>query len=133
MEVACMQYYPGQIIGHYILLEVLGEGPFTKVYLGKNRFVEHPLFALKTPAQASSDASSTLERRYHILSRLNHASIIACYLVDSPDPVLRLDYASGRSLQDGIAAGKDYDLPFVIASISQIAHALGYAHNLGIV
>src|SRR5216110_632397 len=102
MEVACMQYYPGQIIGHYILLEVLEKGPFTKVYLAKNRFVENPLFAMKTLVQASSDASATLERRYHILSRLNHTSVITCYLVDGPEPVLRLDYAPGRSLQDGI-------------------------------
>ena len=53
--------------------------------------------------------------------------------MDGPEPVLRLDYAPGRSLQDGIVAGKYYDLLFVVASISQIAHALGYAHNLGIV
>src|SRR5437764_1658501 len=124
-----MRYYLGQIIDHYTLLQFLGKGPFTEVYLGENRFAEALLFAVKTPAQASIDAASLLERRYRILSRLNHTSIVTGYLLHNPEPVLRLDYAPGRSLQDGITAGNAYDLSFVITSISQIAEALEYAHN----
>ena len=128
-----MRYYPGHTIGNYTLCQLLGRGPFTEVYLAKNRFAEKVLFTVKTPAQASIDASSILQHRYNILSRLNHTSIIPCYLLDSSEPVVRLDYAPGGSLQDSITAGDSHDLPFIIACILQIASALDYAHGQGIV
>jgi len=92
----------GTTIGHYELLEKLGEGGMGVVYRARdvllNRFV-----ALKfLPADAGIDEDR--KRRFlqeaQVASALNHPNIVTIYeiVLDPPHQFIAMEYVPGRSL-----------------------------------
>jgi hypothetical protein len=124
--------HSGQKIGDYELLQRLGTGPFTEVFLGKNVYDEKILFAIKTLSQPSRSSQELLAKRIGIASRLNHPAVIKFSRQSGPEPAFALYYAQQGSLRTKLAAGQSSNLAFIINCVQQIANALYYAHSKGI-
>lgn len=120
-------------IGHYRLVRLLGEGPFTQVYLGQNIYVQEIQYAVKRPAGTSSEYLQLWQRRLHILSQLKHPSIVKIHPLESPEPVIGLTFAQQGSLYELISAGGICDFRFIVLCTVQLARALAYAHSQGFV
>lgn len=122
-------------IGQYTLLHTLGEGGSAKVFLGKHIYLD-TLAAIKilhnplNPKQA--------KRFLHeakIIARFSHPHIVVGwdYDVEGGKSFLIMYYAPNGSLRQLVPAGNMLPLDTVVVYSKQIAKALQYAHNRGVI
>lgn len=119
--------------GHYRLIQFLGKGPYTEVYLGQHILVPQMQYAIKKPAALSDEAIQTLQRRASILSQLDHPSILKMYPLEGSASALGLSLASQGSLHEQFQAGRAHEFRWIVLTTLQLALALAYAHSQGIV
>ncbi|GAC1355035.1 MAG: hypothetical protein NVSMB38_34760 [Ktedonobacteraceae bacterium] len=121
----------GQQLGNYDLVELLGQGGFADVYLGKHRYLQS-YAALKVLRQRLNDAD---EQRFlaeaQILGCLRHPHIVRVldFAVEQGMPVLIMEYAPQGTLQEHYPPGTRLPLATTVDFVLQIASALQYAHN----
>lgn len=122
-------------LGNYRLLRKLGEGAFAEVYLGEHIQLGYQV-AIKILHSVS--ASNDLERfktEAQILSSLNHPHIIRFFEFNIADnlPYLVTDNAPNGSLAKRHSKKTTLPLPIVLSYTRQIASALQYIHDKGII
>src|SRR3954453_9396704 len=123
---------PASTIAHYRILEKLGEGGMGAVYRAKDTKLNRDV-AIKVLPEAFAldpDRLARFTREAEVLASLNHPNIAAIYGVE--ERALILELVDGPTLADRIAAGA---LPIeeAVAIARQIAEALEYAHEKGVV
>jgi dienelactone hydrolase/predicted Ser/Thr protein kinase len=125
----------GRTIGHYEVIEKIGEGGMGAVYRARDIHLDRSV-ALKMLRE--SVANSDRKRRFALEARaasaLNHPNIITIYDIDEADGVdfIAMEYVAGPTLAQLIPPG-GMD-PAVAARLgAQIADALAAAHQSGIV
>jgi serine/threonine protein kinase len=124
----------GQQFGNYTLTDIVDRGPFSEVYLGKQRHLSS-LAAIKVPLELWRGDGDLLYKRACIQGNLTHPNIISILHYDDRDtPFLAMNVASGGSLRH-ILSHRQYPLePALILSYTrQIAEALDYAHSKQVV
>jgi serine/threonine protein kinase/WD40 repeat protein len=125
-------YDVGDIIGeHYEVLQVLGEGRFSRVYKVRDR-VMGEVVALKV-VNDSSVALDSLRQEFLTLRDLDHPSITRVYDVGSlPDQLyyLKLEYVEGYTLQDCIERGI-LTIAKAVELVGDILEALSYLESRG--
>lgn len=138
---------PGHQLGNYRLIRELGQGGFSSVYLGEHLYLKR-LAAIKVVRTALSDqdkASFLAEAR--LLAGLSHPHIVRVLefavtrrwnvmggsRVKEHLPFLVMDYAPGGNLRSLYPAGTRLALPEVVNILKQVAAALLYAHEHGII
>jgi serine/threonine protein kinase len=129
--------YKGFFLGKYKLLNHLGSGGMSRVYLAEH-IVMHRLVAIKVlPKNRVSDSSYLA--RFHLEAQaaasLDHRNIVRAYDVDNDGDLhyLVMEYVEGRDLQHvvkedgplGYAAAADY--------VRQAAEGLAHAHESGLI
>jgi eukaryotic-like serine/threonine-protein kinase len=125
------------IIGHYRVLEKVGEGGMGEVYLAEDTTLGRRV-ALKLPAgvlAADAEARGRLLREARAAATLNHPHVCVVHEVgEAPDgrPFIAMEYLDGETLAARIARGP---LPAgeVITLGIEAAGALAEAHALGVV
>jgi serine/threonine protein kinase len=122
----------GQVLGHYRIIEKLGEGGMGVVYLGRDE-VLHRDVALKVVKQDPT-ATQNLLREARASSSLSHPNICTIHEVGETNGELYIvmELVEGKTLhaissQIGLPAGS------VLRYGVQIASALARAHDKGIV
>ena len=126
----------GRTLGHYVVLESLGEGGMGAVYKARDKRLGR-LVALKV---MRSDWTSDAERRQRFVreartaSALNHPNILVIYEIDAEEGLdyIAMEFVPGGTLADLLASGP---LPAdrALRLTAQIAEALAAAHAAGIV
>jgi serine/threonine protein kinase len=126
----------GQTIGHYKLLDKLGEGGMGAVYLAEDLHLDR-LAAIKLlPSErvADDERRKRFVREAKAASALNHANIITIYDIATADGIsyIAMEYVRGQTLQDLIAR-----TPLTVRDAvhygAQIAGGRARAHSAGII
>ena len=126
----------GRTIGHYEIIEKLGEGGMGAVYKARHIRLDRPVALKMLPS--GSVANADRQRRFALeakaASALNHPNIITIYDIDVADGVnfIAMEYVAGRTLAELIPPG-GMEPAHAIQLASQIADALATAHLSGIV
>lgn len=126
----------GEIVGHYRIIQKLGEGGMGVIYLAQDERLEREVAVKVLPEGLLADevARKRFRREALALSKLNHPNIAVVYDFDSRNGIdfLVMEYVAGTSLAHRVRAGP---LPEKeVASIgAQIAQALEEAHEHGVV
>jgi eukaryotic-like serine/threonine-protein kinase len=126
----------GQMIGHYRILSLLGEGGMSEVYLALDTSLERRVALKLLPAKFTQDADRL--RRFiqeaKAASALNHPNIITIHEIGATGDVhfVATEYIEGQTLRQ-LTAGAPLALNRALDVATQIANALAVAHAAGIV
>ncbi|HET7442232.1 MAG TPA: protein kinase [Terriglobales bacterium] len=130
------QFAPGEVLGHYRILEKVGEGGMGRVYRARDEHLDCDV-ALKVlpPCSAGNEfARKQFQKEAQVLARLNHPNIAIVHDFDNQQGLdyLVMEYIPGITLSDKLAGGK---LPEkqVIRLGTQLAEGLGAAHEHGVI
>jgi serine/threonine-protein kinase len=126
-ELAASDALPGQI-GRYTIVERLGQGATSQVYLG-----EHPdlgRVAIKLLARGTLPHEQRFARETRILAELSHPGIVRIRDAGLHDgqPYYVMDLLEGRSLEEA-----SLDVRQLATVLGQVALACDAAHERGIV
>jgi serine/threonine-protein kinase len=123
---------PGQWIGHYEILELIGAGGMGEVYRARDSKLGREVALKFLPAAFAADPQrlARFTREARVLASLNHPNIAALYGVE--DGALVMELVEGLNLAEHMAAGRLLS-DDVLSIMRQVAEALEYAHEKGIV
>ena len=120
-----------QQLGNYRLIQLLGQGNFSEVYLGEHIHL-HTQAAIKVlyGQLASHDVEGFLTEA-RTLAHLRHPHIIQVldFGVEGTTPFLVMDYAPNGNLRQHHPKGTQLPLDNIITYVMQMAEALQYAHQ----
>ncbi len=124
----------GQQLGRYRLIRLLGKGSFGDVYLGEDE-QEHTQVAVKVlKAQLSPKEMKQFITEARTIN-LKHQHIVALRDFGSEDDILYLvmDYAPYGTLRQRHPKGTQVPLSTIVSYVKQLADALQYAHDQGLI
>ena len=127
----------GEVLkGKYQILQKIGEGGFSYVYLAIDLELMNKQWAIKEVVRSGKDAAgrnveATLEREAEILSRLDHPNIVAIHDVFKTDEFIYvvMDHVEGESLAKVLRREGAQSAADVQAWMLQLCDALSYLHN----
>src|SRR5271170_2193901 len=131
-----MPLSPGDKLGHYQVISLLGAGGMGEVYRARDTTLKRDvaLKVLPTTFLRDPERMARFQREAEVLASLDHPNIGHIYgIVDSEDSRgLVLALIEGPTLADRIEAGP-LTLDEAVAISKQIIDALEYAHDRGVV
>ncbi|MFQ5719561.1 MAG: protein kinase, partial [Acidobacteriota bacterium] len=129
---------PGQVIGHYRLVEKIGEGSTGSVWKADDRRLRRTV-ALKILRGGFDGDTETLARfrkESRFLARIDHPGVAAIHDVEeyAGRPVLVLEFVPGESLAEYLAGGplaltEALRIGIQVASTVHAAHLSGIIHR----
>jgi serine/threonine protein kinase len=126
----------GHVLGHYHIVEKIGEGGMGEVYKGRDQVLHRDvaLKVVKKDSQLDSATSQNLLHEARASSSLAHPNICTIYEVGETNGELYIvmELVQGRSLRE-MCAGVGLPPESVLRYGVQIASALVRAHDHGIV
>ena len=126
----------GRRLGHYRILEKIGEGGMGEVYRAHDERLECDVGIKVLPPGSVSDESA--RKRFHTearaLARLNHPNIAIVHHFDTQQGVdyLVMEYIPGTTLSEKLVRGKLLEKEVVALGI-QLAEGLCAAHGHGVI
>jgi maltose-binding protein MalE len=131
-----MENLSGRSFGAYEILEPLGEGGMAAVYRAYQPSVERYVAVKVLPRQFASDPTfvARFRREARVVAQLQHPHILPVFDFGESDgyTYFVMPLVSGGTLADRISPG----IPPIDKTriwISQVARALGYAHQRGLI
>jgi serine/threonine protein kinase len=126
----------GQLLRHFRLESVLGEGGMGVVYRAFDTQLCRPVAVKVLPPELTADA----ERRQRFLlearaaARISHPAVAQIFYVDEQDGItfLVMELVEGKTVRDLINS-QELDLLGTVDVVTQVADGLAKAHELGIV
>jgi WD40 repeat protein/serine/threonine protein kinase len=126
-----MEIRPGQQVGNYQLVKVLGKGGFAEVYLGEHIHLG-TLAAIKLlTTRLSDEESNHFREEARTIARLRHPNIIRVleFGVEHDLPYLVMDYAPQGTLRQRFVKGRQLDPLTILPYVQQVVGALQFAHD----
>src|SRR5579859_1525293 len=125
----------GQQLGNYQLVELIGEGGFAEVYLGKHRYLQSfaALKVLKKTLDEADEKQFLVEAQTLVSLRHHHIVRVLDFAIEQGTPVLIMDHAPQGTLRQMYPPGTRLPLATVVSFVLQIASALQYAHNHSVI
>jgi LuxR family maltose regulon positive regulatory protein len=125
----------GQQIGNYRLLRLLGQGGFADVYLGEHVYLKNCVALKILRAHLIDQRANQFVQEAQILVRLVHPHIVRVldFAIQEELSFLVMDYASGGTLRMHHPKGTCLPLHTIASYVVQVASALQYAHDQGVV
>ena len=126
----------GTQLGHYRILEKLGEGGMGIVYKAQDLHLARSVALKVLPPEhlADPDRKQRFTQEARAASALNHPNIITIHDIASDAGVdyIAMEYVPGRTL-DQLIHGKGMRLNDALKIAVQVADALAAAHAVGII
>ena len=128
--------HPGASVGPYEVIELLGTGGMSQVYLAQDTRLKRrvALKCLLSSKQATEERRARIMQEARAAGRIMHSNVAAIHdVIDDGDRVfIVMEYVEGESLARCIKRGA---LPVdrVVAIGRQLTTALGAAHDQGVV
>lgn len=122
-----MQLRPGDKLGHYEVLSLLGQGGMGQVYKARDTTLKRDVALKVLPPGFAGDADrlGRFQREAEILASLNHPGIAGIHgLVEN---ALAMELVEGETLPCPVP------VETAIAYARQIAEAMEYAHDRGVI
>ena len=129
--------YKGFFLGKYKLLDILGSGGMSSVYLAEHVLMQRRVAIKVLPKNRVSDSSylARFHREAQAAALLDHRNIVRVYDVDNVGDVhyLVMEYVEGSDLQQMIK--RDGPMEYAVAAdyIRQAAEGLACAHDAGLI
>ncbi len=127
----------GATLGIYTVEEPLGRGGMADVYKGRHTTLGRPVAIKVLPSAHAKeeDFVRRFEQEAQTIAALRHPNIVGLYDFGQADGTyfMVMEYIAGRDLADVIREGAPLPLEQVKAYMRDIANALDYAHEQGIV
>ncbi|MCZ6879307.1 MAG: protein kinase, partial [Acidobacteria bacterium] len=126
----------GKTIGHYKVLEKIGQGGMGTVYRAQDTTLDREVAIKVLPEQFTQDPQrlARFEREAKLLASLNHPNIAAIHSFEHADDIhfLVLELVPGETLQERVARGP---LPVeeALEVCRQIAEGVEAAHEKGVI
>jgi serine/threonine protein kinase/sugar lactone lactonase YvrE len=126
----------GQVLGHYKIMEKLGEGGMGAVYKARDTHLDRfaAIKVLRPDKVADSERKQRFIQEAKSASALNHPNILTIYDISSDQNMdfMAMEYVEGKTLAELIPR-KGLRLGDVLKYAVQIADALSAAHDAGII
>lgn len=127
----------GQQLGNYRLVDLLGRGALTKVYLGEHVHL-NTLAAIKVLDASSSDTNFIFwfKREAGVIAKLVHPNIIRVLefdVVQGSIAFLVVTYAPRGTFPRNYPKGSRLSSTIILPYVKRLCSALQYAHNWGAV
>jgi serine/threonine protein kinase len=121
----------GQLLGHYRLIRLLGQGGFAEVYLGEHVHLNTYAAIKILHTQLAEDGLENFRTEARTLAHLKHPNIIQVldFGLDGLMPYFVMQYAPNGTLRQRHPRGISVPLNIVVSYVRQVAAALQYAHN----
>jgi formylglycine-generating enzyme required for sulfatase activity/serine/threonine protein kinase len=129
---------PGSLgrLGHYEVLEVLGQGGFGVVLKAFDEML-HRVVAVKVMAPrlaSTSPARKRFLREARAAARVCHENVVQIYAVEEqPTPYLVMEYIAGQTLQQRLDQAGPFGTSEVLRLGQQVAGGLAAAHARGLI
>ena len=127
---------PGAVIGgHYLVVDLVGKGGFSAVYLVQDQQREENFFALKEAIITHKEVRERFTFEYSVLEHLVHPALPRVYSVFDNEEHNRLymlmDYVEGPNLEmlRRIQPDKRFPFPIIIALLAPVMDALACLHQ----
>lgn len=124
----------GRELGPYRIEQLLGVGGMGEVYLAHDAKLARKVALKILPPQFTSDPEriKRFERESRAVSALNHPNLITIYDIGVSDGVhyIATEFVTGKTVRDLIDDG--LKMRDALAIATQVAEALGAAHNAGV-
>ena len=122
----------GQQLGSYLLIGLLRRGGFGEVYLAEHIYKKTPV-AIKVPRDF--DAQENFLHEARLQARLDHPNIerVLDFGIEHSTPFLVTEYASGGTVRNRHPTGSQLTLAQIVSYMKQLASALQYVHDQGLV
>ena len=125
-------------IGRYEILDEIGQGAMGTVYRARDPLIERAV-AIKTVSigqlqQDGADAESRFLREAQSAGRLSHPNIVTIYDVGEADGLayIAMEHLQGPTLRKLMNKGP-MPLDLVVETATQMAEALAFAHEHGVI
>ncbi|MCH7490441.1 MAG: serine/threonine protein kinase [Gemmatimonadetes bacterium] len=120
----------------YAIERVLGKGGMATVFLAEEHHPRRPV-AIKVldPDFADQLMRERFVREVDFVSKLIHPHIVPMFAAGEADGLLYyvMPYVEGESLRHRLARDKALDLPVALKIAREVASALHYAHEMGVI
>jgi eukaryotic-like serine/threonine-protein kinase len=125
----------GQQLGNYQLLQLIRQGGFSEVYLGRHIYLETEAAIKVLHKQPGNEARNNFLKEARTIARLVHPHIIRVldFGVEDHTPFLVMDYAPNGSVRKRYPNGSQLPLLTIVLYVRQAATALHYAHEQGLI
>ena len=128
---------PGQRIGHYKIISLLGAGGMGEVYLAQDTKLGREIALKLLPVQFTTDANRLrrFEQEARVASALNHPNICMIHEIGATEDdrqYIAMEYVDGVTLRQHMTEAR-LKLSEVLDVAVQVASGLGAAHEVGIV
>jgi serine/threonine protein kinase len=126
----------GRILGHYRIIEKIGEGGMGQVFKAHDEHLDRDV-AIKVMREGCLPDERTRKRfrkEAIALSKLNHANIATVFDFDRHEDIdfIAMEYIPGKTLSE-IESGQELDVDRVIDFGLQLAQGLAAAHRQGVI
>lgn len=133
--------HKGFSLGKYKLLDLLGKGGMSSVYLAEHVLMKRRCAIKVLPGKRVNDSSylARFHREAQAVASVDHPNIVRAYDVDcaqdrdSQIHFLVMEYVNGQSLQELIIRSGPADYADAVEYIRQAAEGLEHAHRAGLV
>ncbi|MCA9028306.1 MAG: serine/threonine protein kinase [Planctomycetaceae bacterium] len=133
--------FKGFILGRYRLLDLLGRGEMSSVYLAEHVMMKRRCAVKVLPAHRVKDTSylGRFHREAEAVAALDHPNIVRAYDVGQEDEAgteihfLVMEYIVGKSLEKRLAEEGEFPIVEAVEYIRQGAEGLAHAHENGLV
>ncbi|MCU0226708.1 MAG: serine/threonine protein kinase [Bryobacterales bacterium] len=126
----------GRTIGHYRMIDKLGEGGMGKVYRAVDVMVDREvaLKSLKAELAARPEVVERFRSEAITLARLNHPNVAQLYAFfkDGNEYFMVMEFVAGRTLEQTLLQGGPMPWPQALEIAAQVLDGIQHAHQLGI-
>jgi serine/threonine protein kinase/Tol biopolymer transport system component len=126
----------GEYFGHYRIIDLIGAGGMGQVYLAHDSNLGRRVALKLLPSEFNVDDERTrrFQQEARAASALNHPNILTIYEIGQFDGsrFIATEFIEGKTLRDCIRESR-LDARSAVDVATQIANALGAAHEAGIV
>ena len=133
--------HKGFFLGKYKLLDLLGKGGMSSVYLAEHVLMRRRCAIKVLPSKRVNDSSylARFHREAQAVASVDHPNIVRAYDVDhaqdrdSQIHFLVMEYVTGRSLQEMVMQDGPSEFADAVEYMRQAADGLEHAHRAGLV